>query len=77
MRWGFNRYAFGETQFVNMMLSVFVFSPVLLAFAGGWIGQRVHRSLQTATNDANTSAHAQPTVKRPHPLDVDYEQVKG
>lgn len=73
----FNRYQLGETQLLNMLMSVFVFSPALLAFAGGWIGQSVYHSLQTAANSANAAVYAQPAVKRTHPLDRDVEPVKS
>jgi len=76
-RWGRNRYEFGETQIINMMLSGLILSPALLAFAGGWIGQRVYLGLQTTAQDAHQAAYAQPTVKRPHPLDRDIEPVKS
>jgi MFS family permease len=76
-RWGFNRYEFGETQVVNMMLSVFISAPVLLAFAGAWVGKRVYRNLQTTVDDTNPAVHAQPIVKRPHPLDRDVEPVNS
>jgi hypothetical protein len=79
-RWGwagFERYRFGETQIVNVMLSLLVCLPILLAFAGGWIGIAVYRSLRAAESDEIASAHLQPIVKRPHPLDKDYEPAKS
>lgn len=75
--WNFNRYQLGETQMVNMLMSLFVFSPALLAFAGGWIGQSVYHSLHTAANSDNAAVYAQHAAKRPHPLDRDVEPVNS
>jgi hypothetical protein len=75
--WNFNRYEFGETQLVNMMLSVFIFSPALLAFAGGWIGRTVYRTLKNAPDEADHEAVPQPVVKRPHPLDREIDPVNS
>ncbi len=47
-RWsrGYGRYEFGETQLINMICSLFIFAPVVLAFLGGWISLAVYRSMQ-------------------------------
>ncbi len=76
-RWGLNRYQFGETQMINMMLSAFIFSPLLLAFAGAWLGMLLYRSLQTEAKEAEALATPQAVVKRPHPLDRDVEPVNS
>jgi hypothetical protein len=45
--WGrFDRYEWGETQLVNLMVSLLVFAPVALAFIGGWIALAVYHSVQ-------------------------------
>ena len=47
-RWGRNygRYEMGEAQLLNLIASLFIFAPVVLAFLGGWISLAVYRSLQ-------------------------------
>jgi hypothetical protein len=49
-RWGsrnyFGRNSFGETQLINLIASLFIFAPVVLAFAGGWLSLAVFHSLQ-------------------------------
>src|SRR5687768_14394060 len=47
-RWGrnFGRYELGETQMINLIASLMIFAPVLLAFFGGWISRAVYFSLQ-------------------------------
>jgi hypothetical protein len=44
--WGYQPYQVGETQMINMVLSLFVFAPVVLAYLGGWIALAVYHSLQ-------------------------------
>lgn len=76
-RWGMNRYQFGETQLINMLLSAVVFSPMLLALAGGWIGRSVYRTLKNAPDEADPEAVPQSVVKRPHPLDREIDPVNS
>ena len=43
---GFGRNGFGETLFINFFASLFIFSPVVMAFLGGWISMAVYFSAQ-------------------------------
>lgn len=73
-RWGHNRYEFGETQAINMMISLFVFSPLLLACIGGWIGWCVYRSLQP---DPPANLHSPPPPSRVTPHSLDREESRA
>ncbi len=43
---GSGRYEIGETQLINLIASLFIFAPVVLAFIGGWISLAVYHGLQ-------------------------------
>src|SRR5687767_8026567 len=47
--WRWNRWVefeWGETHFFNLICSVLIFTPLVIAFLGGWVGHAVYRSLQ-------------------------------
>ncbi|MGI8978179.1 MAG: hypothetical protein ACR2FY_03025 [Pirellulaceae bacterium] len=48
--WGYRNYGrgvfSGETQLMNMLASLVIFAPVVLAFVGGWISLAVYYGLQ-------------------------------
>ena len=37
---------YGENQLINLLASLFIFAPVVLAFLGGWVSLAVHYGLQ-------------------------------
>ncbi|MFN0022002.1 MAG: hypothetical protein ACKVP0_27455 [Pirellulaceae bacterium] len=45
-RGGWGRTGFGETQLVNLFASLVIFSPVIMAFFGGWVSMAVYYSAQ-------------------------------
>jgi hypothetical protein len=56
--WGYQPYQVGETQAINMVLSLFVFAPVLLAFIGGWIALAMYHNLQPSPSVRNVASGA-------------------
>jgi hypothetical protein len=45
-RGGWGRTGFGETQLINLFASLVIFSPVIMAFLGGWVAMAVYYSAQ-------------------------------
>ena len=49
--WGYRNYGgrggfYGEYQLMNLVASLFIFAPVVLAFVGGWISWGVYYGMQ-------------------------------
>lgn len=68
--WGFGyqRYQFGETQAINVLVSLFIFSPLVFAYVGGWIAVATYHNMTAAPSDG---AQSPLPTRRRHPLDRD------
>jgi hypothetical protein len=61
-RWSnwYQRYDWDETWFFNIVASIFLLGPLLIAFLGAWVSYAVYRSLQPA--DARPEPHKAPVA---------------
>jgi len=56
---------YGENQLANLIASLFIFAPVVLAFIGGWISLVVYHSLQSPKPKPGPESPFRPNYSAP------------